>query len=107
MGSICHQVSLVLIVVPIAYYLASSSLQRDGFQRPRNGKNDDKAHPPIHPTAYAANLAGDDKKIYEYITRRFLASCSKDAVGFETTVDAVCGEEEFYATGKMDKVLLF
>jgi len=66
---------------------------------PRKGKKNDQAHPPIHPTAYAANLAGEEKKVYEYITRRFLASCSKDAEGWETTVDVVCGGEEFYATG--------
>ncbi|KAF9073663.1 DNA topoisomerase [Rhodocollybia butyracea] len=69
------------------------------FQTPRRGKSNDKAHPPIHPTAHAANLAGDEKKVYEYIARRFLASCSQDAVGNQTTVDVVCGGEQFYATG--------
>jgi DNA topoisomerase-3 len=67
---------------------------------PRKGKNNDKAHPPIHPTAHAGNLAGDEKKVYEFITRRFLACCSKDAEGWQTTVDVVCGGEEFYATGE-------
>lgn len=71
-----------------------------GFQAPRRGKNNDKAHPPIHPTAHAPNLVGDEKRVYEYITRRFLASCSKDAEGFMTTVDLICGGEEFSATGK-------
>ncbi len=66
---------------------------------PRRGKNDDKAHPPIHPTAHANNLTGDDKRVYEYITRRYLACCSKDAEGWQTTVEIVCGGEEFSATG--------
>ena len=69
------------------------------FQRPRQGKKDDKAHPPIHPTNHAGNLQGDEKKVYEYVTRRFLACCSKDAIGFETTVTVVAGGEYFSATG--------
>ncbi|KAJ3523962.1 hypothetical protein NM688_g8641 [Phlebia brevispora] len=79
----------------------ATTLQNGGFNTPRRGKHDDKAHPPIHPTAHAGNLAGDEKRVYEYITRRFLACCSKDALGWETTVDVVYGGEEFYATGLM------
>ena len=74
-------------------------LQQGGFGVPRKGKHDDKAHPPIHPTAHAGNLVGDEKRVYEYITRRFLACCSKDAEGLQTTVDVVYGGEEFSATG--------
>ncbi|KAH8979214.1 prokaryotic type I DNA topoisomerase [Lactarius akahatsu] len=69
------------------------------FTQPRRGKNNDQAHPPIHPTAHAGNLAGDEKRVYEFITRRFLACCSKDALGFETVVDVVYGGEEFFAKG--------
>ncbi|KAJ8076355.1 DNA topoisomerase [Marasmius tenuissimus] len=77
----------------------ASSLREGEFTAPRKGKNNDKAHPPIHPTAHAGNLAGDEKKVYEYITRRFLASCSKDAKGWQTTVEVICGDEFFAATG--------
>ncbi|KIM69269.1 hypothetical protein SCLCIDRAFT_1177215 [Scleroderma citrinum Foug A] len=77
----------------------AQGLQEGGFNAPRQGRNNDKAHPPIHPTAHAGNLAGDDKKVYEFITRRFLAGCSKDAEGFETTVDIEYGREQFCATG--------
>ncbi|KAG8726550.1 DNA topoisomerase, partial [Ceratobasidium sp. 428] len=38
-------------------------------------------------------------RVYEYVTRRFLACCSKDAEGFQTTADVEVNEEEFYATG--------
>ena len=31
--------------------------------------------------------------------RRFLACCSEDAVGDETSVDIVVGEEEFWCKG--------
>ncbi|KAN0091264.1 DNA topoisomerase, type IA, core domain containing protein [Tylopilus felleus] len=77
----------------------ATGLQQGGFNPPRRGKNNDKAHPPIHPTAHNANVVGDEKKVYDFITRRFLASCSKDAEGSETTVEVVYGWEEFYVTG--------
>jgi DNA topoisomerase-3 len=79
------------------------SLHQGAYQRPRNGKNDDHAHPPIHPTAYAGNLTGDDKRVYEYITRRFLACCSKNALGYQTRVEVDYGGEEFHATGAPKK----
>jgi DNA topoisomerase-3 len=82
-----------------------SSLQQGGFSSPRRGKNNDKAHPPIHPTAHAGILQGNEKKVYEFITRRFLACCSKDAEGSMTTVDVTCGGEAFYATGRECRLL--
>ncbi|KAI0066039.1 prokaryotic type I DNA topoisomerase [Artomyces pyxidatus] len=87
-------------VDPLWGPFATSLQDHDGFSSPRRGKNNDQAHPPIHPTAHAGNLVGDEKRVYEFVTRRFLACCSKDALGFETTVDVVYGGEEFYATGE-------
>jgi DNA topoisomerase-3 len=74
-------------------------LANGGFARPRQGKNNDKAHPPIHPTGHASNLTGQEKQVYDYITRRFLACCSKDAEGMQTTIDVACGGEGFSASG--------
>jgi DNA topoisomerase III len=73
--------------------------QVNSFGSPRKGKNNDKAHPPIHPTAHMANLVGDEKRVYEFITRRYLACCSKDAEGWEKTVEVECGGESFSASG--------
>ena len=86
-------------VVDPAWGTFAQSLGQSGFSTPRKGKHDDKAHPPIHPTAHAGVLVGDEKKVYEYITRRFLACCSKDAEGWQTTVEAVCGGEVFATSG--------
>lgn len=71
------------------------------FQQPRQGPNDDKAHPPIHPITFAAPTVLNDreKKIYEFVTRRFLACCSEDAKGVATNVDILYGEELFQAHG--------
>lgn len=74
-------------------------LMNGAFERPRNGKNNDKAHPPIHPTSHAGNLDGDDKRVYELITRRFLACCSTNAKGMETTVEIEIAEEGFTTKG--------
>ena len=79
----------------------SSLLQADKFSPPRNGKNNDKAHPPIHPTREGQCLEGDDLKVYEFIVRRFLACCSKNAQGQETTVKCVLAGETFSASGLM------
>ncbi|KAJ7723525.1 DNA topoisomerase [Mycena metata] len=43
----------------------AQGLQQGGFNTPRRGKNNDKAHPPIHPTAHAGGLNGDEKRVYE------------------------------------------
>ncbi|CAG8705748.1 10050_t:CDS:10, partial [Acaulospora morrowiae] len=70
-----------------------------GFCWPRNGKHDDFAHPPIHPTTYTSDLSGDDKKIYEFIVRRFLACCADNAIGNETSVEIKIWEETFTVKG--------
>lgn len=70
-----------------------------GGATPRNGNKSDQAHPPIHPTKYAGNLTGDDKKVYELIARHFLACCDRDALGHEVTVEATIEEEVFILKG--------
>jgi len=76
-----------------------------GFQQPRQGKHDDKAHPPIHPITYASPAVLDDqeKRIYELVTRRFLACCSEDAKGAATDIEILYGEETFTAHGVIVK----
>ena len=74
----------------------------NGHEMPRNGSHDDKAHPAIHPVNYVAIdslTSADEKKVYEYVVRRFLACCSKDAVGHQTTATLQWGNETFTASG--------
>lgn len=66
---------------------------------PRNGNKSDQAHPPIHPTAYTQSLSGDERKLYEFIVRHFLACLSEDAKGMETIVNIDINKEKFTATG--------
>lgn len=75
------------------------SLLRSGINRPLKGAHNDKAHPPIHPTSPGRDLSGDDLKVYEFVTRRYIACVSQDAKGLETCVKLQIGSEEFSAKG--------
>ncbi|CAM4518993.1 DNA topoisomerase 3-alpha isoform X1 [Lepidochelys kempii] len=79
---------------------AQGILDRGG-PTPRNGTKSDQAHPPIHPTKYTCNLQGNEQRLYEFIVRHFLACCSQDAKGQETTVEIDIANERFVAHGLM------
>ena len=81
---------------------ASHLLDDGAFTNPRAGGNNDQAHPPIHPVnlAQPPSLEDDrDKRVYEFVVRRFLACCSADARGETTTITLQYGPEVFSATG--------
>ncbi|KAJ5628925.1 hypothetical protein N7490_011153 [Penicillium lividum] len=71
------------------------------FRTPRSGRHNDKAHPPIHPVSWVSpsQLNANEKKVYEFVTRRFLACCSDDAKGQSTDIEILYGEENFHANG--------
>ena len=47
---------------------------------PIEGKKTDPAHPSIHPTGNFAILSGDEEKIYNLVSKRFLALFCDDAI---------------------------
>lgn len=51
---------------------------------PRIGKNSDQAHSPIYPLKAGIGLESEERKVYEFIARRFLGCISKNAKGIET-----------------------
>ncbi|XP_045514504.1 DNA topoisomerase 3-alpha isoform X5 [Pieris brassicae] len=73
----------------------------NGGPTPRQGNNTDGAHPPIYPTKYIKNLKGKELQLYEFIVRSFLACCSKDAQGQETTATINIANEVFSGNGLM------
>ncbi|KAL6703839.1 DNA topoisomerase [Coniothyrium glycines] len=79
----------------------ANNLVNGGFNQPRSGRNNDKAHPPIHPVNYVApsQLNDQEKRVYEFVVRRFLACCSEDAVGEATDIEIEYGGELFHAHG--------
>ncbi|KAA6369333.1 MAG: putative DNA topoisomerase 3-alpha [Streblomastix strix] len=88
---------------------AQRLLSNGEYASPRGGQHDDHSHPPIHPCKCnngsqlqgADNMSVDEKRVYEYICRHFLACCSKDALGAETTVIGQMGTETFICRGLM------
>lgn len=79
----------------------AQGLANGAFKQPRSGRNNDQAHPPIHPVNYVApyTLPEDDRRVYEFVVRRFLACCSDDAKGESTTVEIQYGDETFFTNG--------
>eukprot|EP01080_Neovahlkampfia_damariscottae_P003222 gene3222-5537_t len=80
-------------------------LEDDKFVQPKQGKDDDKAHPPISPTKSVTNLNGKEKGVYELICRHFLACCSNDGIGYETIITIDIASEIFTTSGLMIKEL--
>ncbi len=78
-----------------------SSLLDGGRVTPRQGKKKDPAHPAIHPTGDKPErkLKSAEKKIYDLIVRRFLASCDRHADKESMRVDFVCGEHTLFTRG--------
>ncbi|KAK8221623.1 DNA topoisomerase 3-beta [Phyllosticta capitalensis] len=77
-------------------------LLNGGFSQPRSGRNNDHAHPPIHPVNYTTRQAlqnDNERRVYEFVVRRFLACCSLDAKGEATDIDILYGSETFNAHG--------
>uniref|UniRef100_A0A3P9PY74 DNA topoisomerase n=1 Tax=Poecilia reticulata TaxID=8081 RepID=A0A3P9PY74_POERE len=80
---------------------AQRVLDQPGGPNPRQGKNSDQAHPPIHPTKYTNALQGNEARVYEFIVRHFLACVSQDALGQETVVEIEIAQEKFSTSGLM------
>lgn len=87
--------------VDISANLHPPSLLDGGFRTPRSGRHNDRAHPPIHPVCWVSPtvLSANEKKVYEFVVRRFLACCSEDAKGQTSEVEIQYGDEFFHAKG--------
>jgi len=80
---------------------SAQGLLAGGFSSPRNGRNNDNAHPPIHPVNFVnpTTLTHEEQRVYEFVVRRFLACCSQDARGSKTEINMLYGAETFSASG--------
>lgn len=78
------------------------ALLSEGINRPRKG-HDAGDHPPITPmrAATEAELGGDGWRLYEYITRHFIATVSADCKYLQTTISFSIGPERFTCIGKV------
>ncbi|RLI93765.1 MAG: DNA topoisomerase I [Candidatus Altiarchaeales archaeon] len=67
---------------------------------PNNGKKTDPAHPAIHPTGVIPErLSTEEKRIYDLICRRFLATFYRNAVRQSQRVVLISGSERFLIEG--------
>lgn len=80
---------------------AVRELLAKGINRPRKG-TDVGDHPPITPMKSASHneLDGDVWRLYDYITRHFIATISSDCRYMLTTVNFAIGTERFSCSGK-------
>ena len=86
------------------YRYASKLLTNNNFQMPRAGQHDDNAHPPITPCKAVDPASIPDatqRNVYLLVVKHYLACCSRDAVGKETTLCVRIASEEFTARGLM------
>ena len=68
--------------------------------QPVKGKNDDPAHPAIHPTGeLPAKLDKETKSLYDLVVRRFLAGFGSNAIRQSVTVTLDNNGEEFISKG--------
>ncbi|XP_032561503.1 DNA topoisomerase 3-beta-1 isoform X2 [Chiroxiphia lanceolata] len=79
-----------------------NALLSEGINHPRKG-HDAGDHPPITPmrAATEAELGGDGWRLYEYITRHFIATVSADCKYLQTTIAFSIGPERFTCVGKV------
>lgn len=67
---------------------------------PNNGKKTDPAHPAIYPTGIIPkNIDGREKKVYDLIVKRFLATFGEPAVRETMNIVFLVKEEKFLAKG--------
>lgn len=68
--------------------------------KPRPGKGDDPAHPAIHPTGQRPRrLKDEERKVYDLVVRRFLASLGRPLVQLKTDVTVDVNGHIFYLRG--------
>ncbi len=68
---------------------------------PRQGRRDDKAHPPIYPIKPYPNDGSEHWRVWEYIARRYIANVySDDAFGFKQMVEAFYSDVVFTGHGR-------
>ena len=82
----------------------ASQLLNGDFQIPRAGQHDDQAHPPIAPCKVVDPDSINDatqRSVYTLVVKHYLACCSRDAVGKETSITVTMASEEFTAKGLM------
>jgi DNA topoisomerase-3 len=81
----------------------AKTLLQSGHSVPRQG-HDAGDHPPITPVGISADLSGDNQRIYDLVSRHFLATISSDAIYAQTKAKfrSLSGFESFRITSRRE-----
>ncbi len=86
------------------YARLSKKLLAEKELKPNEGKNDDPAHPALHPTGeLPRKLQEPHAKLYDMVSKRFFATFGKPAVREGITLKLDANGEIFVATGARTK----
>ena len=70
--------------------------------KPRQGKKDDPAHPAIYPTGATPRRLGDpERKVYDLVTRRFLACLTEPVIIDNVTANVDVNDHLFFLKGSV------
>jgi DNA topoisomerase-1 len=81
------------------YKALAKKLMDNKWFSPLQGKKEDPAHPAIHPTGQSGKLDAQEKKLYDLIVRRFLASFAPPGKRERVRVEADAGGEVYSVSG--------
>jgi DNA topoisomerase-1 len=97
--SIGYKKILNKLMVQSEYSQLCSELMR-GNLKPNNGKKVDEAHPAIYPTGEVpSGLEGKEKRLYDLIVKRFLATFASAAVRETMNITIDMNGEKFLSKG--------
>lgn len=83
------------------YSKEASMLVEHRLFRPFQGKKEDPAHPAIHPTGLNTKMNEPEKKLYDLIVRRFLASFASAAKKEKTKIEVNSNGEIYSVNGSV------
>ncbi len=98
--TIGYRAILTKISKQAEYGALAQELLKQPTLKPANGKKVDPAHPAIYPTGVIPKaLEGQDKRIYDLIVRRFMATFGPDATRETVKATLSINSEPFIAKG--------
>jgi DNA topoisomerase I len=87
----------------MAYQSMAGELLKKKQLKPNNGKKTDPAHPAIFPTGQKGSIEGQTQKIYDLITKRFMATFGDNATRETVTLTFDIMDEDFISKGSTTK----
>ncbi len=97
--SIGYKKLLTAVAKNSEYKELANKILKKKTLKPNNGKKTDPAHPAIYPTGIKKALKDKEKKVYDLIVKRFLATFSDPATRETVSINIDVNKEIFVAKG--------